>query len=125
MSTESTLAHHLDSLLAGDIEAIMNDYAEDSVLITPDGPLWGRQEIRRLFGKILSNMLPPGSEFELLRKEIAGEVAYTVWRGDSPYFTLLMGTDTFIIRDDQIICQTFAAQMHPKNVYRSVRPPPA
>jgi hypothetical protein len=124
MSTEATLAHHLKSLKDGDLEAIMLDYRDDSVLITPDGPLHGLAEIRKLFSKIVTVMLPPGSEFELLRQEIAGEVAYTVWRGTSPNFNFLLGTDTFIIRDDAIACQTFAAQIQPKGLYKTQRPPP-
>jgi hypothetical protein len=123
-STASTLAHHLESLVDGNVDAIMDDYSEASVLITPDGPLRGLQEIRRLFSKIVSKMLPAGSELEVLRQEIEGEVAYTVWRGSSAHFNFLIGTDTFIIRDGKIVCQTFAAQIQPKGVYKSVRPPP-
>jgi hypothetical protein len=124
MSTEATLGHHLQSLADGDLAAIMADYREHSVLITPDGPLRGLAEIRRLFSKIVDVMLPPGSEFELVRKEIEGEVAYTVWRGSSRNFNFLIGTDTFIIRDGVIACQTFAAQIQPKGLYKSQRPPP-
>jgi hypothetical protein len=123
MSTANILAHHLESLVDGDIDAIMSDYSDSSVLITPDGPLRGLSEIRRLFSKITVNVLPAGSEFEVLRKEIEGDVAYTVWRGASAYFNFLIGTDTFIIRDDKIVCQTFAAQIQPKGVFKSVRPP--
>ena len=125
MSTARTLAHHLESLVDGNVDAIMTDYSDSSVLITPDGPLRGLGEIRRLFSKIVGNMLPAGSEFEVLRQEIEGDVAYTVWRGTSPLFNFLIGTDTFIIRDGKIVCQTFAAQIQPKGVYKSNRPPPA
>jgi len=125
MSTESTIAHHIKSLGDGDLEAIMADYREDSVLITPDGQLRGLTEIRTLFKKIVTVMLPPGSEFELLRQEFVGEVAYTVWRGSSESFNFLIGTDTFIVRGDAIVCQTFAAQIQPKGLYKSLRPPAA
>jgi len=124
MTTATILAHHLESLASGNVDAVMSDYDEAAVLITPDGPLRGLGEIRRLFSKIVSNLLPPGSEFEVLRREVEGEVAYTVWRGSSAYFTFLIGTDTFVIRDDKIVCQTFAAQIQPKGVYKSNRPPP-
>jgi len=123
MSTANTLAHHLESLVDGDVDALMSDYSDSSVLITPDGPLRGLSEIRRLFSKITTNILPSGSEFEVLRKEVEGDVAYTVWRGTSAHFNFLIGTDTFIIRDGKIACQTFAAQIQPKGVYKSIRPP--
>jgi hypothetical protein len=108
----------------GDLDAILSDYDEASVLITPDGPLRGLAEIRRLFQKIVTVMLPPGSEFEILRRECHGDVAYTVWRGSSAAFNFLIGTDTFIIRNGVITYQTFAAQIQPKGIYKSNRPPP-
>jgi hypothetical protein len=122
MSTEETLAHHQESLETGDLDAIMSDYTDDSVVITPDGALRGLPRIRQLFDKIVNEMLPPGSDHELLRQEIVGEVAYTVWRGESETFNILMGTDTFIIRDGTIVIQTFAAQIIPKGAFKSVRP---
>ncbi len=122
MTTERTLAHHQESLEAGDLDAVMSDYTESSVVITPDGALHGLSQIRQLFDKIISRVLPPGSKYELLRQEIVDEVAYTVWRGESESFNILMGTDTFIIRYGKIVCQTFAAQMLPKGALKSVKP---
>ena len=78
-----------------------------------------------MFEKIITRVLPPGSSFEMLNREIEGEVAYTVWRGESENFNLLMGTDTFIIRDGKIVCQTFAAQIIPKGAFKSMGPPPS
>ena len=123
MSTETTLQHHLDAVARGDLEAVMRDYSDESVVITPDGPLRGLAEIRRLFAKIVKDMLPPGSEFELLRSDVEGEVAYTVWRGSSARFNFLIGTDTFIVRGDTIVCQTFAAQIQQKGAFKTVPPP--
>jgi hypothetical protein len=122
-STEATLQHHLDALADGDLDAVMSDYTEGSVVITPDGPLRGLVEIRKLFAKIVKDMLPPGSEFEMLRRDVVEEVAYTVWRGSSARFNFLIGTDTFIIRDGTITCQTFAAQIQPKGAFKTVPPP--
>ncbi|MBW2459036.1 MAG: nuclear transport factor 2 family protein [Deltaproteobacteria bacterium] len=122
MTTEETLKHHQESLAAGDLDAVMSDYSESSVVITPDGALHGIDQIRQLFDKILKDMLPPGSDYELLHQEIVDEVAYTVWRGESETFNILMGTDTFIIRYGKIVCQTFAAQILPKGAFKSLRP---
>lgn len=124
MSTESVLEHHLESLTKGDLESIMADYREESVVITPDGPLRGLKDIRRLFSKIVDVMMPPGSDIEIVRKEVEGDIAYTVWRGSSPTFNFLIGTDTFIVREGVIVYQTFAAQLQPKGLYKSHRPPP-
>ena len=57
--TEKTLLRHWHAFGAGDIEAIMADYADDAVLITPDGALKGHAQIRSLFAQIFANMFPP------------------------------------------------------------------
>jgi len=122
MSTEETLKHHQEALEAGDLDAIMSDYSESSVVITPDGALHGLEVLGQLFDRIRKDVLPPGSKHEEVRREIVDEVAYTVWRGESDNFNILMGTDTFIIRYGKIVCQTFAAQMIPKGAFKSMRP---
>ena len=38
--------HHVEALGAYDLDAIVEDYAEDAVFITPDGVRRGRDEIR-------------------------------------------------------------------------------
>ena len=47
-STAATLGHHLQAFGEG-VEAIMADYTNDSVLITPDATYRGLAEIRDFF----------------------------------------------------------------------------
>ena len=58
--------------MAPDPEFIFGDVlvTDDSVVLTRDGPLRGLSEIKVLFEKIAAHVFPPGSEFEMLRKEI-------------------------------------------------------
>ncbi len=107
--TEATLAHHLQAIGKGDIDAILSDYTEDSILFTPDGPVRGLDELRKFFEAFISNM-PPGmmGAFKMVRQDIEGEIAYIVWTAE-PFVAL--GTDTFVVRDGKIIVQTFAAHM--------------
>ena len=111
MSTESVLAHHLAAISAGDVDRILSDYSDDAVLLTPDATLRGPAEIRPLFEGFVNDMLPPGSDLELKR---VGEQAYILWRAASATFDFPLGTDTFIVRGDKIVFQTFAAQIEPK-----------
>jgi len=48
-STEAVLNHHLEAFSAGDIDAMMEDYTDDSVLIVPDVTRTGRDAIRAAF----------------------------------------------------------------------------
>src|SRR2546429_6230169 len=98
--TEKALLRHWQAFGAGDVEAIMADYAEDAVLITPDGPVKGRAEIRSMFVKIFADMFPANSSSLVLTKQIVeGELAYILWSGSSSLYSAAFATDTFVIRD--------------------------
>jgi ketosteroid isomerase-like protein len=113
--TEKTLLHHWHAFGAGDVEAIMADYAKDAVLITADGPLKGHAQIRSLFEKVFANMFPPSSTSLNLAKQIVeGEMAYILWSGSSSLYNAAFATDTFVMRDGKIVAQTFAAQLEKK-----------
>ncbi len=49
--TEAVLSHHLQALRAGG-EEIMQDYVDESILFTPDGPMIGLIEIYKLYKNI-------------------------------------------------------------------------
>ncbi len=106
-STAATLGHHLQAFGEG-VEAIMADYTNDSVLITPDATYRGLAEIRDFFTAFVGG-LPEGlwDAFRLNRQEVVGELAYIVWEA-RPW--VLLGTDTFVVREGKIVFQTYAAQ---------------
>ena len=113
--TQKTLFRHWQAFKTGDVEAIMADYSEDAVLITPDGTLKGRAQIRSLFTQIFANMFPPDSTSITLTKQVVeGEIAYILWSGSSAHYNAPFCTDTFVMRDGRIVAQTFAAQLEAK-----------
>jgi len=113
--TGKILLHHWQAFGAGDVEAIMADYAGDAVLITPEGTLKDLAQIRSLFAKIFASMFPAGkTSLNLTKQVVEGEVAYILWSGNSPFYNAPFATDTFVIRDGKIVAQTFAAQLEAK-----------
>ena len=104
-STQATLGHHLQAFAEG-IDAILQDFTEDSVVITPDATFRGLAEIRAFLTALVES-LPAGiwDSFKVNRSEVAGEVAYILWE-TKPWFPL--GTDTFVVRDGKIVYQTLA-----------------
>jgi hypothetical protein len=92
----------------------MEDFTEDSVIFTPDGPVRGLEAIRGLMTGLVTEWLPPGYDFNLINQSIEGEVGYVVWSASSEKFDFPIGTDTFVIKNDKIVVQTFAAKMDPK-----------
>lgn len=91
------------------LEGVMSDFSEDSVLFLPQGPVRGIAGLRA-FNKELLTRPPSGfpEGLELLRRDVDGEVAYIVWKADPG---VRMATDTFIVRDGKIRIQTFAASL--------------
>ena len=105
MSTEATLAHHLQAFGEG-VDAIIQDYTVESVLFTPDGPLQGLEPIRAFFDGFLRTSPPELLRaMTLVRQDIQGDVAYIIWKAE-PYIPL--ATDTFVVRDGKIVAQSFA-----------------
>ena len=112
--TKATLTHHLEAFGKGDVDDVLSDYTEESKLFTPDGVLEGTAAIRPLFEKFFGEMLPPGSEFKMIKQIVDGETAYIVWTAESEKLKFVLGTDTFVIRDGKIVTQTFAAHVEAK-----------
>jgi len=114
-TTRQVLEHHLRALAAGDLDAIVSDYTDDSTLIGPDGVVKGRQAIRASFERGLDSLFKPGTyEFTLDTTQVADDIAYIVWHANCAAMDIVFGTDTFLIRDGKIAVQTFAAKIEAK-----------
>jgi hypothetical protein len=51
------------------------------------------------------------SKLEVTWFAVDGEYVFVVWKGDSTKHHLPIGTDTFVVRDDKIVFQTFVAHV--------------
>ena len=113
--TEEVLAHHLRAFAAGDIDMIMTDYADDAVVITPQGiVVRGAAQIMKMH-EMTTASIPPGSQFQVTQKTVTESMACIVWNAESAKVKIPFGTDTFFIKEGRIVAQTFACQMVPKN----------
>ena len=113
--TETVLDHHLKAFGEADINAILEDYTADSVLITPNGPVQGHEQLRPLFEAFFAEFAKPGAVFEMKQRVIEGEVAYIVWTAETADNVYEFATDTFVVKDGKIATQTFAGKVTPKN----------
>ena len=114
MTAQEILNHHLESFGKGDVDAILEDYTEESVVITPTDTLKGLDAIRALFEALTTQMLPPGCDFEMLKMEVIEEVAYVFWNAESGTHKFTAATDTLVVTDGKIATQTFAAHIEEK-----------
>jgi ketosteroid isomerase-like protein len=107
--TEQVLNQHLTAFVEGQgIDAILSDYHDDAVFLTPQAVYRGKRAIREFFLSFMAN-LPAGASdsFELNRIEIDEGLGYIVWSVNG---AVSLGTDTFIVREGKIAQQTFAMQ---------------
>lgn len=106
--TQQVLDHHWQTFRDNDLEGVMADYTEESILVTPDKTFRGLQEITENFKGAFAAFPKDSTEMTLKQSEVVGDIGYIIWSAKTPAFTLSFGTDTFIIRDGKIIRQTYA-----------------
>ncbi|MEO8771077.1 MAG: nuclear transport factor 2 family protein [Ferruginibacter sp.] len=102
------ILHHLASFQDNDLEAVISDYTNESVLITPDATYKGPEEIKIFFAALMIHFPKQKSSFEMDKVVVSNELVYIVWHANTPSLDVSMGTDTFIIRNGKINQQTFA-----------------
>ena len=112
--TEATLNHHLQAFHEGNIEELMADYTEQSVMILEDKLIKGIDNIRAFNSEVFENIFPPGSEYELKHSQVVGDIAYIVWSGGTDKLSFKLGTDTFVMKNGKILQQTAAVLIEPK-----------
>lgn len=106
--TKKVLEHHWQAFTQNNLEAVMADYTEESVLITPNATFKGLNEIRKNFENAFITFPRDKTSFVLSKSVINRDVAYILWQAKTPTLNLTYATDTFIIRDGKIIRQTYA-----------------
>ncbi|WP_205875378.1 nuclear transport factor 2 family protein [Mycobacterium camsae] len=101
---QEVFAHHGQSLVTGDLDEIVADYADDSVVITSAGVARGRDEIRQVFVKVLDDL--PEADWDLKSQIFAGDVLFLEWAAVAAGSRADDGVDTFVFRDGMIWAQT-------------------
>lgn len=107
LNTESVVRNHLQAFLdQRGVDAILHDYDDDAQFLTEARTYHGKREIRDFFEAFVSSLPPNATDrFTLRTLRIEGEIAYITW---SVGHEVLLGTDTFLVRNGKIISQTLA-----------------
>jgi len=101
---EEVFAHHAEALVAGDLDGIVSDYADDAIFITPSGVLRGQDGVREGFVRLLTDL--PNAAWEVPTQIYDKDVLFIEWRADAEKTRADDGIDTFIFRDGLIRVQT-------------------
>jgi hypothetical protein len=108
---QEVFEHHLQALLAGDLDEIMADYAEDAVLLTPLGAVAGRDAIRETFAGLVAGF--PGLTVEVTNAVYGEQALLLQWDGGFDGGTMPNAVDTFVFADGLITVQTAAFAVVP------------
>ena len=111
ISTEVVMKH-LSSFLFNNLEAVMSDYTNESVLITQDAIFTGPEEIRVFFTGLIIHFPQQKSNLVLDKVVANDDLVYIVWHANTPSLLVPIGSDTFIIKDGKIYQQTFVGQLN-------------
>ena len=112
-ATAETIKHHLDAFGSGDMEALMSDYTEESVVLTPNGMLSGLEQIQGLFESMGPMFPKEGTDFALDTMIVDNDMGFIVWHATTPVVSIPLGTDTYVVLGGKIMRQSFAAQVIP------------
>ncbi len=102
---QEVFQHHAEALIAGKLEEIVDDYADDAVWITPSEVLRGKDGIRQAFTKLLADL--PEAQWAVPTQVFEGNILFIEWSAEAADTKADDGIDTFVFGDDgQIKIQT-------------------
>jgi len=101
---------HVNAFTSGDLDAVLRDFGENSVVITPDGVFAGLDRIRALYSSLLAEFgaIDRGESPGLFidQMHVHDDTLFITWHAESRHHVFPFGTDTFLARDDSGVCQT-------------------
>jgi hypothetical protein len=110
-TAQTTLIHHLEAFGKNDIEAIMDDFTEESEVWTQEGAIKGLEAIRDFFSYAFTLFPKDSTRLDLKQMIVDKNKAYIVWTAESAVITVPIGTDSFEIEDGKILWQSAAFQV--------------
>jgi hypothetical protein len=108
---EETFGHHAQTLMAEDVEGILEDYTDSSYLISPSGVLHGKNTIRGFFTDLVTAL--PQAKWAV-KTTYVEDILFLEWTADSKPASVSDGVDTFVFKDGMISIQTVRATIVPK-----------
>lgn len=103
--TKKITNHHLESFINGDINEIMKDYSECSIIILRHNEvIKGLCDIRHFFVNVFQTT--PFSDLKIISNIIKRNVAYYTYNFKNPDDNVPLASDTLIIKNCKINVQT-------------------
>ena len=112
---QQILEHHNRAVLSGNYKEMLEDYAEDAVMITLEGVFRGKEAIKGVLENLLKNM-PNMKPMETSGDKllIEGDTLLLRWFAESDIATISNAVDTIVVKNDKIWRQTTCFEIVPK-----------
>jgi ketosteroid isomerase-like protein len=108
-ATETIFKEHFQKVFSLQLDAVLEDFTEESVLFSPDGVFRGLDGIRQFYQGAMQLLTPDVlSSVKVHRQEFKGEFAYVVWSAGA---IMPLASDTFHLKDGKILMQSFVGYM--------------
>jgi ketosteroid isomerase-like protein len=107
-------ADRLAYFQAGNVAAIVDQYREDASVITPNGVLRGREQIRGMIEGIIGEFSQPGVDFKLLSNATEGDVVSFTWSATTPANDYQFAAETYVLKDGLAHYHVFGAKVAPR-----------
>jgi hypothetical protein len=103
---------HVAAFTSGDLDAVLDDFGEDALVVTADGVFAGPQQIRTVYAVLLAEFGviargdSPGLTVDTLH--VRDDTIFIAWHAESKHRVYPFGTDTFICRGGRFLRQSIA-----------------
>jgi ketosteroid isomerase-like protein len=103
---------HVAAFTSGNLDAVLDDFGEHSVVVTPDDVFEGRERIRAVYQGLLAEFGcidrgdSPGLAVDVLH--VRHDTLFITWHAESKHHVFPFGTDTFICNGDRFQRQSIA-----------------
>lgn len=113
-SAAEVFEHHIAAFAAGNLDEILLDYTDESVMVYGDRVWRGLAGARAFFEMWLDELLPAGCRFDIVDQLVVDDMVYLTWTAESDDYAFDFGTDTFLVHDSKVVRQTVATLHHRK-----------
>ena len=118
---KAVLDRHVTNVKAANVDAVMADYADDAILVSPPGlvnpvgTFVGKEHVREFFTWLATPEVLPGAQSMVVTTEKLGAntmyFGFTQWPGTPKE---VKGYDIYVFRDGKILVQTTFVTSQPK-----------
>jgi hypothetical protein len=111
-NTLDTFNRHVTAFQTADLNAVLNDFSDNAMVITQDGVFQGKENIRTLYENLLQEFGnikagdSPGIMVDAMHYR--GDMLFITWHAESQRLKFPFGTDTFLIKGNKIERQSIA-----------------